>query len=79
MPQYFFHIRDGRTLDRDEFGIDLPDLGAVHSEARRTIAGFMMDAELGRHSMQGQAFEVADPQGTCLMVIPFEWVACPRD
>lgn len=72
MPQYFFHIRDGTSLDRDEFGIDLPDMGAVRVEAHRTIAGFMMDVALGRDRMPGQAFEVADASGTCLTVIPFK-------
>ena len=78
MPQYFFHIRDETSLDRDEFGIELPDMGAVRAEAHRTIAGFMMDVALGRDRMPGQAFEVADATGTCVTIIPFECMGGDR-
>jgi hypothetical protein len=33
MPMYYFHIRDGSTLEIDPDGTELPDAGAAHAEA----------------------------------------------
>lgn len=74
MPQYFFHIRAGEDLDRDEFGVDLPDLDSVRSEARRAVAGFMFDAAMDGQPLPGQSFEIVDGKGTCVLILPFDRV-----
>jgi hypothetical protein len=33
VPRYFFHVRIGRELTRDEEGVDLPDLDVAVAEA----------------------------------------------
>ncbi len=71
MPQYFFHIRSKAGLEHDDFGVELVDLQAVWTEAARTVDGFQRDKEVSGKPLPGLAFEVADPQGACLLVIPF--------
>ena len=72
MPCYFFHIRAGHGLERDDTGVDLPDLQAVRTEAITTIVGFMRDAALSGKGLPGQAFEIADARGTHLLTVPFD-------
>ena len=37
MPAYYLHVRDNGTLIRDPDGIDLPDLGGVCDEIRKSV------------------------------------------
>jgi hypothetical protein len=38
MPRYFFDIRDGNELHRDEEGLDFPDLATAEREAAEAAA-----------------------------------------
>jgi hypothetical protein len=42
MPRYYFHLKDGR-LSLDDYGIDLPDLGAARKEAVRYSGEVLRD------------------------------------
>ncbi len=38
MPRFYFDIRDGHGIEHDPVGLDLPDLDAARTEARRALA-----------------------------------------
>lgn len=78
MLQCFFHIRSEHGLERDEDGVDLPDLDAVRAEARRTIAGFMQDAVMTEEPLPGYAFEITDGEGKHLLTVPFDLMVRQR-
>ena len=46
MPVYYFDINEAGVVQRDEVGLDLPDLERAISEARRTAAELMREAAL---------------------------------
>jgi len=63
MPQYFFHIRDGENLIRDDEGLSLSDLSAAKAE------GLMSAADIARqptYVSDGSSIEVSDQAGTIL-------------
>jgi hypothetical protein len=44
MSRYFFHIRDGRTLIRDEEGMECRTMAAVLDEARASLRDIASEA-----------------------------------
>ena len=44
MPHYYFQIRDGDDLIRDDEGIELPDLSAARREAVLSARDIVSDA-----------------------------------
>jgi len=43
MPKFFFDIRDQHGSEYDEVGLDLPDLDAARTQARRALGEMMLD------------------------------------
>ncbi len=72
MPRYFFHVRQGRHLEADETGVDLPDLRMVRAEAMRAIADAVRDVALSGEHLSGEAFEIVDDQGRLQLTVPFD-------
>lgn len=61
MKRYYFDLRDGDALSRDEEGIELPDIKAVQEEAVRALADMARDrAEAGSDLARYLAIEVRD-------------------
>ena len=61
MRRYYFDLRDGDAVSRDEEGIELPDIEAVQEEAVRALASMAMDrAEAGSGLARDLAIEVRD-------------------
>jgi hypothetical protein len=69
MGRFYFHIRAGDELTRDEEGIDLPDFSAARREAigaaRELLAAAIKD---GRPEVP-EAFVIADEDGRMLEII----------
>jgi hypothetical protein len=61
MKRYYFDLRDGDALSRDEEGIELPSIEAAQEEAVRALAGMAMDrTEAGSCLARDLAIEVRD-------------------
>ncbi len=71
MPIYFFHLRGPAGLERDESGIDFPNIEAAFLDAYRTIPA--LSAELIGDGLDPfrYAFEIADGDGNPLLEVPF--------
>ncbi len=70
MPRFFFHIRDGETLD-DPDGMFLPDVRSARLEAVRSARDIMAgDLRRGRLHLSS-CIEVTDAQGEPIFALPF--------
>ena len=70
MPRYFFHVRDGASVQPDRDGVELPDLDAARKTAvERAYA--IWSARPPRLEQNGQAFEIADDTGATVLEVPF--------
>jgi hypothetical protein len=69
MSLYYFDMREGDSIARDEEGLELSTLEAVQEEAARSLADMARDA-VRRHHDAGQpmAIEVRDAHGPVLQV-----------
>ncbi|HJT43678.1 MAG TPA: hypothetical protein VJ750_09275 [Rhizomicrobium sp.] len=63
MPQYFFHVREGQTLNRDWEGQYLPNAEAARQEAISTIREILGEKLLHGGSLNHQTVEIADETG----------------
>lgn len=70
MPTYFFHIRDGNTLIRDDEGADFEYIQAAFAEAELSAREIAIE-QLKRGSLgDGAAIELTNSKGAVLMVVP---------
>lgn len=74
MPHYYFHIRSSTGLIRDPEGIELPDLDAALTEAKRAARELLADLIKADAVLDGQAFEISDADGEVLARLPFRSV-----
>ena len=72
MPRYFFHLRDGATLQRDdEEGEELRDLEAVRHYAIESAREILSEAALsGTAGSLNHKIEVTDETGRTILTIP---------
>ena len=73
MPRFFFHIRDGESVD-DPDGMFLPDARTARLEAIRSARDIMAeDVRRGRLSLSS-SIEVTDENGEPILAVPFREV-----
>ena len=60
MPRYYFHVREGSTLNRDEEGQELPDAEAARQEAISAGREILGEKLLHGGSLNGRTIEIAD-------------------
>jgi hypothetical protein len=70
MPAYYFHVRDNGTLIRDPDGIDLPDLGGICDEIRKSVLSVLQEKHAADISADGE-FQIEDASGRVVLVVPF--------
>jgi hypothetical protein len=63
MPRYYFHVREGSTLNRDEEGQDLPNAEAARREAVSASREILGDKLLHGGSLDHRTIEIADETG----------------
>ena len=63
MPRYYFHVREGGVLSRDEEGQELPDAEAARHEAISAAREILGDKLLHGGSLNNRAVEIADETG----------------
>jgi len=62
MARYYFDLRDGTELFRDEKGVQLPTLRAGEIEAARALGGLARDHEPAEEA-KDMAIEVRNDEG----------------
>ena len=73
MPRFFFHLRDGESID-DPDGMFLPDTRMARIEAIRSARDIMAeDVRRGRLSLSF-SIEVTDENGEPILAVPFREV-----
>ena len=73
MPRFFFHLRDGESVD-DPDGMYLPDTRTARLEAIRSARDIMAeDVRRGRLSLSFW-IEVTDENGEPILAVPFREV-----
>ncbi len=72
MPRFFFHIHDGKDLDRDDAGMDLANIDEARIEAlnvARDLCYLWNDLPPG--ALNNMVIEVADESSQTVLVLPF--------
>jgi hypothetical protein len=64
MPRYFFHIKDGAALIKDDEGCELPTPEAAHLQALVSARELWADAIKSGKSLGADAVVIADEHGT---------------
>ena len=71
MPRYYFHLNRPDGLDRDDIGLELPNLEAAYLGAFEAILPMTVDLTRRNENPRRYAFEIADETGTVLLDVPF--------
>ncbi|MES2473312.1 MAG: hypothetical protein V4601_10805 [Pseudomonadota bacterium] len=63
MPHYYFHVREGSDISRDEEGQDLPNVEAARREAISSSREILGEKLLHGGSLNHRTIEIADETG----------------
>lgn len=74
MPRFFFHVRNGATLETDSDGLDFPSLESAILDARKAAREMLAEMLLSGERIDGQRFEIASSDGTVLETVVFRSV-----
>jgi len=69
MPRYYFHVREGSTLNRDEEGQELPNAEAARREAISVNREILGEKLLHGGELDGGTIEIADETGHVVDVV----------
>jgi hypothetical protein len=69
MPRYFFHVRDGSDLSRDEEGQECPDTEAARREAINSNREMLSERLLHGGALDHRQIEIADETGHVVEVV----------
>jgi len=69
MPRYFFHVREGSSLSRDEEGQDLPNAEAARREAINATREMLGEKLLHGGGLNHRSIEIADATGHVVDVV----------
>jgi hypothetical protein len=73
MPRFFFHLRDGESVD-DPDGMFLPNAAMARLEAIRSARDIMAEDVRRGHLSLSFRIEVTDENGEPIMAVPFSEV-----
>jgi hypothetical protein len=69
MARFFFHVRDGADLSRDEEGQELPDVEAARQEAINSNREMLGERILHGGPLNHRQIEIADETGHVVEVV----------
>ena len=69
MPQYFFHVREGSSLSRDEEGQELPNADDARREAINATREMLGEKLLHGGALNHRSIEIADSTGHVVDVV----------
>ncbi|MCB5203712.1 hypothetical protein LH464_14630 [Neorhizobium sp. T786] len=70
MLKYYYHIREGGNLDRDETGVEFETLDQAYEEAMRAAVEMAL-ARDGLCLDDDRVFEITSPEGVILREVAF--------
>jgi hypothetical protein len=68
---FFFNLHTADGVDRDEEGVELPDIETAYLEAFHTASEMWIEAIRHRRDATHHRFEITDARGCVLMTVPF--------
>jgi hypothetical protein len=71
MPLFFFHLREGGHVTRDEEGRELPDRRAAHAVAVMSARDIMCGELMLGHVDLTDSIAVEDEKGESVFELPF--------
>ncbi|MEH6692865.1 MAG: hypothetical protein V7774_16885 [Pseudorhizobium pelagicum] len=71
MARYYFHIREGGVLERDNEGADFACHEDAQQEAMSSAREMVAEAVLRDEIIDGRAFEITEEDGTIIATVPF--------
>ena len=72
MMRYFFHIRDGENLLKDEEGVELGSVEDARAEAERAARDILIRNIKQSEALDSRRFEVWDEEGVPHFILPFK-------
>lgn len=69
MPRYFFHVREGSLLNRDDEGQELPNAEEARREAVSSAREMLGEKLLHGGSLNHRSIEIADETGHVVDVV----------
>jgi hypothetical protein len=69
MGRFYFHLRAGDELTRDEEGVDLPDFSAAQREALLSARELLAEAIKSGRPTVPEAFVIADEEGRMIDIV----------
>ena len=69
MPRYYFHVREGAEISKDDEGQDLPNAEAARKEAICASREILGDKLLHGGSLNHRTIEIADETGHIVDVV----------
>src|ERR1700744_2560193 len=69
MPRYYFHIREGGELSKDQEGQELPDAEAARREAVNAGREILGEKLLHGGALNNRTIEIADETGHVVDVV----------
>jgi hypothetical protein len=70
MPRYFFHYRDGSSVQEDATGVELPDLDAARKHALESACA-IWTRQPPDPEHNNQSFEIHDETGQVVLIVDF--------
>jgi hypothetical protein len=70
MPRYYFHVRSGSDLTRDQEGSDLPDIQAARKQAVEMACRAWSERPPATAD-NDETFEITDEAGKVVLKVPF--------
>jgi hypothetical protein len=69
MPRYFFHVREGSDVHRDDEGQDCADAEAARHEAINAVREILGEKILHGGSLNHRSIEIADETGHVVDIV----------
>jgi hypothetical protein len=72
MPRYFFHLKCGTALIRDEDGLILRDVETLRTTVVRNLREVLGEADIELADSDAPRLEIANEAGQTVLVVPLE-------
>jgi hypothetical protein len=70
MPRFYFHIKHGADLFKDEEGVNLESITLAHAQALQSVRELLADAIKAGRDPEIDAVVIADEKGQQLTFVP---------
>jgi hypothetical protein len=71
IPRFFFNLCTNDGVERDDEGVELPDIETAYLEAFHTAAEMWIESIRHRRDPSHHRFDITDTHGSALLSVPF--------